>query len=80
MGGVGIVDKEFKEGLRRYVILIGKSHGYALSDEESEEYFQLFTQYGIYEEARVQWGAEPTFEDEEYNTLIEEGRALQKKH
>ncbi len=60
----------FKEGLRHYIIMTGKSHGKVLSEADSEKILELFMKYGIAEAARVQWGAEPTFTDEEYDVSM----------
>ena len=70
---------EFKEGLRQYIILSGKAYGKVLSKEDDEKMSELFMKYGITEEARVQWGAKPSFTDEEYDALFDEGKQLQYK-
>ncbi len=76
----GKQEPSFKEGLKRYIIVTGKQYGNKnVTDEDCKELMDLFMNYGMAEEARVQWGAEPTFTDSEYDDLFNQGQAMQDK-
>ncbi len=63
-----------KEGLRRYIMMAGRLHHQVMTSEDSNLLMGLWCNFGIYEAARVQMGAEPTFTDEEYDSIFEQGQ------